>query len=285
MYDKFLFLVSSSTEINKTFIQKIISEMGEDGLVLLKRIIISIIIFIIGQKVIHFIVKVMDKYFNRVKIELSVSGFLIALTRAALYIILITSIVVKVIGIGGSTVVAVLGSAGLSIGLALQGGLSNFAGGVLILILKPFRVGDYIITGGFEGTVTAIDIFYTKLLTFDNKSLVMPNGTLSNTNIINVTNEPSRRLDLAVTVDYSENIQRVKDILTEIVQNNEKVLKDQEMRVYVNNLERSGVNIGIRVWVANENFWIVKWELLEEIKNSFDKNHIIIPIFDDRLKY
>lgn len=260
-----------------------IKDISESGLEFLKRILLVIVIIFIGKKIIKYIIQILQKFFNRSKIEISVSGFLLALIKATLYIILFTQNIIFLFGIESGTIVAIIGSAGLSISLALQGGLSNFAGGVLILILKPFRVGDYIITTGNvgnmnnEGTVTAIDIFYTKLLTIDNKLLVMPNGALSNSNIINVTNETTRRLELTVSIDYTEDIQKVKEIIMNILNENEKVIKDKDINVFVNSLDASSISIGIRVWVLNDEYLKLKWELLEQIKNDFDKNQITIP--------
>lgn len=248
------------------------------GFAFIKTIVLTILYVFIGKKLINFILKILNKYFEKSSLEVSVTGFLSTFVKAALYIILITIIVVEVIGIQSSTVIALLGSAGLSIGLALQGGLSNFAGGVLILLLKPFRVGDYIISEGYEGTVTAIDIFYTKLLTFDNRLLVMPNGTLSNSNIINVTNEPNRRLDILIPISYNEDIKHVKGLLEDIIISSDMILKEQNIDVFVSQFEQSALQIGIRVWVLKENYWILKWELLEKIKNVFDENKISLQI-------
>jgi small conductance mechanosensitive channel len=248
-----------------------------NGLNFVIKIIVAIIVLIIGKKLIRFFTGLLDKYFNRSKLEVSVAGFLLAMIKAVLYVILAVFIITGIIGIASTPIIAIIGSAGLSVGLALQGSLSNFAGGVLILLLKPFRVGDYIISGGNEGTVTTIDIFYTRLLTIDNRLLVMPNGTLSNTNIINVTSEPVRRLDITVLIDYSENIKKVKDILTDILSNHELVLKDRDNSIFVNSFDPSAINIGVRAWVLKENYWVLKCELLELIKNQFDENKITIP--------
>jgi small conductance mechanosensitive channel len=262
---------------NTRNINTILNKLLYDGIDFLIKLLIAFVVFFVGKKIIKLIIHLLDKYFNRSKIEVSVAGFLTAVIRSILNIALLAIIIFPLLGVASSSIVALIGSAGLSIGLALQGGLSNFAGGVLILILKPFRVGDYIISGSNEGTVTAIDIFYTKLLTFDNKLLVMPNGALANGNIINVSNEPTRRLEINVLIDYSENIQKVKDILLHIGEKNELVLKDQEITVFVTSFDPSAIKIGMRVWVANENFWILKWQLLETIKNEFDVNKITIP--------
>lgn len=243
----------------------------------LKDLILAVIIFYLGKKLIKIGLHVTERYFNKLKMEASVSGFLLALIKAVLYILLVAVIVVNVLGVERSSIAALIGSAGLSIGLALQGGLSNFAGGVLILLMKPFRVGDYIISGGNEGTVTSIDIFYTRLVSLDNRLIVMPNGTLSNNNIVNVTNEPNRRLELLIPIEYSENIQRVKDLILNIINQNNMILKDQEIRVFVNSLNDSSISIGLRVWVASEDYLTLKWQLLELIKNEFDVHGIRIP--------
>jgi len=277
MYQYLTILMMETIDISKINIEKILNQFAFDAILFLKGLLIAIVVIILGKKIIRFVTHLLMKFFERSKIEISVSGFLIAFMRAIMYTILLIT-AVQYIGIKSSSIVALVGSAGLTLGLALQGSLSNFAGGVLILILKPFRVGDYIISGVNEGTVTAIDIFYTKLLTFDNRLLVMPNGALSNANIINASNETNRRLDLNVSVDYSENIQKVKDLLMIIAQNNEAILKDQEISIFVNSFDPSAINIGIRVWVMNENYWTLKCKLLEQIKNDFDENQITIPL-------
>ncbi|HEX3021718.1 MAG TPA: mechanosensitive ion channel domain-containing protein, partial [Lachnospiraceae bacterium] len=161
--------------------------------------------------------------------------------------------------------------------LALQGSLSNFAGGVLILLMKPFRVGDYIITATNEGTVTSLDIIYTRLLTADNRLVVIPNGALSNSSIINVTHEPIRRLDISVLIDYSENIKKVKDILESLAKSHELVLQDREINVFVNSFDPSAINIGIRMWVERDNYWILKWDMLEKIRDEFENNQVTTP--------
>lgn len=240
------------------------------------KLLIVLLIWFIGKKIIKGILHIFDRTFNRSNLEASVTSFLMAVIKAFLYGILVVILINK-IGMDTSSLVAVLGTATLSIGLALQGSLSNFAGGVLILIMKPFRVGDYIITPDKEGTVTGLDIFYTRMLTADNRLVVIPNGTLSNSNIINVTHEPIRRLDLSVSIDYSENIKKVKDILDRLISEHELVLKDYESQVFVNNFDPSAINIGIRMWVKTEDYWTLKWDMLEKIKESFDSNDVTIP--------
>lgn len=240
------------------------------------KLLAALLIWFIGKKVIKVILHVLEKTFKRGNMEASVSIFLMAVIKAILYGILVLIIIDKV-GVNTSSLVAVLGTATLSIGLALQGSLANFAGGVLILLMKPFRVGDYIITPDKEGTVTGLDIFYTRMLTADNRLVVIPNGTLSNSNIINVTHEPVRRLDLSVSIDYSENIKKVKEILERVINEHELVLKDHEAQIFVNNFDPSAINIGIRMWVKTEDYWILKWDILEKIKEDFDANDVTIP--------
>ena len=182
-------------------------------------------------------------------------------------------------GVATGSVVAMLGSAGLTIGLALQGSLANFAGGVLILILKPFKVGDYVSVNGdtVMGTVMEITMFYTKISSDDNKVVHIPNGTLADSNITNFTMMDKRRIDVSVGVAYESDLAKVKAVLTEVVESQELVLKEEPINVFVKELGDSAVEMGIRVWVKNQDFWPTKWKLTEEIKLALDKNNISIP--------
>lgn len=183
------------------------------------------------------------------------------------------------LGIQTTSIVTIVGSAGVAVGLALQGSLSNFAGGVLILILKPFKVGDYIIdcSTGNEGSVKQIQIFYTKLLTIDNKEALIPNGTLMNSSIINATGQTERRVDIVVGISYDADLKVAKECMAELVSREEKTLKDRPVDIFVNNLGDSAVELGLHVWVATENYWAVKWRLTENIKLAFDEKGIEIP--------
>lgn len=174
---------------------------------------------------------------------------------------------------------AVLGTASLSIGLALQGSLSNFAGGVLILLLKPFRVGDYIQedTKNNEGTVIEISLFYTKLATYDGKVIVLPNGTLANNSLTNVTGTDSRKIDIKTSISYQADIKKAREAILTMMKKEDKVQKKEEMLVYVHELADSGVIIGIRCYVQNDDYWEMKWHLTEMVKYTLDENHIEIP--------
>ena len=237
-----------------------------------------VILLFIGSKLIKFAVKVLRDVMSRSKVEPGVVTFLCSLAKYALYFVL-GMMILSQFGVTSASVVAVLGSAGLAVGMALQGSLANFAGGVLILLLKPFVVGDYIVEngGGQEGTVSEIGIFYTKLLTVDNKAIYLPNGSLSNNSIVNVSAMDKRRVDITVGVAYNSDLAKVKDILTEIATNEEARLADQPMNVFVSELADSSVNLGVRVWVKSGDYWDAKWRMTEEIKYALDRNGIEIP--------
>lgn len=238
--------------------------------------IVAIIIFAIGRKLINLLVKILDKSFRKSSMDLGVIKFLNSFIRISLNIVLIV-VIAGFVGLETTSLATIIGSAGLAIGLSLQGSLSNFAGGVLVLILKPFTIGDYIISGSNEGVVKGIDIFYTRLLTADNRLVVIPNGALSNSPITNVTNQDIRRVDIVVGVDYSEDIRKVKNLLSDIANNYELIEKDKGVDIFVDELASSSVNIGFRVWAKTENYWKVKWDMNENIKYEFDKAGISIP--------
>lgn len=239
---------------------------------------IAVIVYLIGRKINHWIMKLVERWFNRSNLDDGASGFLSTVVKVALNIVLLT-IILGIVGIQTSSLVALVGSAGFTIGLALQGSLSNFSGGVLILLLKPFKVGDYIIAVGknVEGTVEKIDICYTKLTTIDNQMIVVPNGSLSNMEIINTTNEEKRRIDLFVPVPYSCDINKVKQVLTSVARSCEGVLVEEEIQVFLYSFDASSISMGFRVWCDTQDYWPLKWELQEKIKVAFDKENISIP--------
>ncbi len=242
------------------------------------QVVVAIVIYAIGSKLIKLIVKMVRRSMERANADEGVKQFVTPVVKYSLYVILVF-IIMGLFGIATTSAVAVLGSAGVAIGLALQGSLSNFAGGVLILILKPFRVGDYIIedSGKNEGTVTEISIFYTKLLTVDNRMIMIPNGTLSNSSITNVAQMDRRRVDLVVGIAYEADIRTAKDILMQLALAEPARLKDEEPVVYVNELGASSVDLGLRVWVTTEEYWTTRWRLMENIKYAFDEHGISIP--------
>ena len=238
----------------------------------------AVLVLFVGSRLIKVILHILEKSLKKSRAETGVVTFLCSLVKYALYFILFM-IILGQFGVTTSSVVAVLGSAGLTLGLALQGSLSNFAGGVLILLLKPFVVGDYIVDAGTgqEGTVSEITIFYTKLLTIDNKLILIPNGTLSNSSITNISHMEKRRIDLIIGVSYEANLAKTKEVLHEVVKKEEAVLEDEPLDIYVSDLGENAVQMGLRVWVKNEDYWPTRWRLIENIKNALDENEISIP--------
>lgn len=240
-------------------------------------IVECIIIYLIGRKLIKWILKIVNKSFERHQTDLSIAKFMNSLLNVVLNIVMII-IIAGVLGVNGSSVVAIVGSAGLTIGMALQGSLSNFAGGILILLLTPFKVGDYISVSGIgEGVVTSIEIFYTHICTGDNRMIIVPNGTLSNASVVNVTHEPTRRLDMEMSVDYDSDIDQVKAVLIDVINMQELVLKEQQSDVFIERFDESAITFGIRVWVNTLDYFTVKWKMQEDIKAAFDKYQISIP--------
>lgn len=269
-------MLYETTKWTTTTFQK----LGEKGINVIVeygvKILLTLLFIAIAFKLTKVMIKTIGKRMDARGVDPSVTGFLASLSDA-IFKILILLTAANGLGFKVTSFITILGSAGLAVGLALQGSLSNLAGGVLILMLKPFRVGDYIKTSGGEGTVEFIDIFYTRLKTVDNQSVVLPNGTLSNGSITNVTKEEKRRIDLEVTIAYSANIKTAKDVLTDTVMAHENVLKEEPINIFVGELGESGIVMGVRVWCPTDDYWTTKWDLLESIKYAFDENGIEIP--------
>jgi small conductance mechanosensitive channel len=239
---------------------------------------IALVFLWLGFKVVKLIVNAIKHSFEKTGMEHSVEGFLLSLIRGVLYAIVVI-MSAAIMGFQVTSLVTILGTASLAVGLALQGSLSNFAGGVLILIMKPFRVGDYIIENDkkCEGTVVNIDIFYTKLRTYDNKVIVIPNGNITASSIINLTAEEYRRLELNVGVAYDSDLKLVKDTLTEVITSSQYFENTMELNVYVDAFQDSSIKMGVRCYVKMEDYWPARWEILEKIKLTFDEKGIVIP--------
>ena len=242
------------------------------------KVLAALVAFFIGRLVIRWIRKIVRRSFERSGADKGVEQFVDSLLKYGLYALLVFSLISS-LGFDTTSVAAVLASGGVAIGLALQGSLSNFAGGVLILLLKPFVVGDYIIedTNGKEGTVKEIQIFYTKLLTYDNQTIILPNGNLANNTIVNVTAAESRRCDVKVSVAYSADIRKAKEVLTKVLSEDPDTIKEREHFVFVDELADSGINLCVRCWFKNEDFWQGKWRITEQCKYALDKAEIEIP--------
>ncbi|MCF2668935.1 MULTISPECIES: mechanosensitive ion channel family protein [Lachnospiraceae] len=242
------------------------------------RVLMALVAFFIGRMIIKWIRKIVRRSLERSNADKGVEQFVDSVLKFGLYFLLIFSLVSE-LGVDTTSVAAVVASGGVAIGLALQGSLSNFAGGVLILILKPFQVGDYIIedTNKNEGTVKEIQIFYTKLSTIDNKTIVIPNGMLTNSSLTNATAKDERRLDLKVSISYEADLKQAKSLIEEILRNDESVEKDEEILVFVDELAESAVVLGARAWVKSEVYWETRWRVLENIKLTMDAQGIEIP--------
>ncbi len=267
-----------TTEMQYNAIKEFWGSLPEKILNLSVRILFAVVFFLIGMQLIKLLRKIIRKSMNRANVELGAIQFVDSFVKAALYAVL-TLMLASSFGMDAASIVAVLGSAGVAIGLAIQGSLSNLAGGVLILMLKPFKVGDYIKegSGGKEGTVEEIQIFYTKLLTPDNQTVILPNGNLANSSLVNVTAQEFRRMDIKVGISYKADLKKAKAVLLEVLQEEEAVQKDKDMLVFVDELGDSSVILGVRCWLAQEDFWQGKWRITENCKLKLEENQIEIP--------
>lgn len=242
------------------------------------EIVLALIFFFLGRIAIKWIRKLTRKMLERSNVDKGVETFVDSLLKFMLYGILLFTIATK-FGFDTASVAALIASAGVAIGLAVQGSLSNFAGGILILLLKPFVVGDYIIEDnhGDEGTVKEIQLFYTKLLTVDNRTVVIPNGMLTNNSLTNVTHMDERKLELKVSISYESDLLKAKAVLADLIRKESRIMQDKEHRIFVDELGDDGVILGMRCWVSTEDYWNVRWDMLERIKLTFDRESIVIP--------
>ncbi len=243
---------------------------------LLPNLILAVVILIVGLWVIKFINRIVRKFFERKDYDLALESFLQSFINITLKVLLAVLVVTQ-LGVKTSSLIAMLGAAGLAIGLALQGSLANFAGGVLILLFKPFKVGDWISAQGVDGSVKEISIFNTKLNTFGNQIAIVPNGILANGNIVNYSAEPNRRENYKVGIGYGSNIKTAKDILLDICAQDDRILKEPAPEVYVDSLGDSSVNLTLRFWAPNDVFWPARFDLIEQSKLRFDEAGIEIP--------
>lgn len=240
------------------------------------NLLVVIITLFISSRIIKLISNMFDKFLKKVKIELTVRKFLISTFKILLYALVVLGLAERM-GVNQASLVAILGSAGVAVGLAWQGSLSNFAGGMIILFSRPFVRDDYIITPKGEGSVDTIGIIYTVLITPDNKRISIPNGTLANDVITNVTANDVRRIDITVEVSHSCDIRKAKKLIREVLTQNGLILKNHEIISYVSDLASSSVILGGRAWSRTEDYWPARWAVIEEIKVVFDKNNIEIP--------
>lgn len=268
----------TSKEIDTGLIQKYIQELPDKALRFGVRVLLALVFLFIGIQIIKLVRRIVRRSLKKNNADVGVVQFLDSFIKVVLYIFLLFSIA-SGFGLDAASVVALLGSAGVAIGLAVQGSLSNFAGGVLILLLKPFRVDDYIKVDndGHEGTVKEIQLFYTRLATPDNYVVIIPNGSLANSSIMNISTLGERKMDIPVVISYDADIRQAKEVLLAVLDGDEAVMKEKDHRVFVQELADSGVKLNVRCWADNEKYWECRWRLTEQIKYALDEAGIAIP--------
>ena len=240
------------------------------------RLLSAIVVLILGFWIVGIIARVIDKRMKKAKVDLSLRPFLKSFLKVILRILVIIT-AVSMLGVQMTSFIAILGAAGLAVGFALQGGLANFAGGVLILLFKPFKVGDFIEAQGHSGTVTEIQVFNTIMKTPDNKTIIIPNGALSNNSIVNFSTEPTRRVDLTFGIGYGDDIKKARKVIETLIKKDKRVLKDPAYAIFVKELGSSSVDFTVRAWTKAEDYWGFFFDMQENVKLEFDKNKISIP--------
>lgn len=240
------------------------------------KFLLAILVLIIGLRIISFLMKMVNKGMAKRKTDETLRPFIISLMGWGLKVMLFIS-VIQMLGVATTSFIAVLGAAGLAIGLAFQGTLANFAGGALLLVFKPYKVGDLIEAQGQLGVVKEIQIFTTILLNPQNKTIILPNGAVSNGDITNYTREGQLRVDLTIGIAYESDIKKAKDVLLATMEKDDKILKDPAPFVGVSELADSSINLAVRPWSTPENYWDVYFGTLEACKNALDDAKVTIP--------
>lgn len=263
-------------ENNKEYINELIDKAIDLGVEAGKSIVIALIIYFVGKALVSFINGMLGKMLERRKVDPTIQTFLKSLVNILLMVLLIIS-VVSALGVNTTSFAALLASAGVAVGMALSGNLQNLAGGIVVLLFRPFKVGDYIEALGTSGTVSEIQIFHTILTTPDNKKIFLPNGALSSGNITNYSKESLRRVDFTVAVEYGSDVDNVRKVLLELINKDERILKEPVPFVALGSLADSSVNMTVRVWVKSENYWSVFFETNEKIYNEFNRQGIKFP--------
>ena len=241
-----------------------------------KHILIALVVYLIGHYLIKLLNYLLARFLERRKVEISVQTFVRSFVSILLQVLLIIT-VVSALGVNTTSFAALLASFGVAIGMALSGNLQNFAGGIVILFLKPYKVGDWIEAQGTAGTVQSIQIFHTILLTADGKLIYVPNGSMSSGTIINYTLTPTRRAEWIISIEYGEDVEKSRQIISRIIQEDARILKEPAPVIFLNELNSSSVDILIRCWVNNEDYWGVMFDIREKIYNSFNEKGISFP--------
>ncbi len=240
------------------------------------KLLLAIITLIVGLWLIKYLNKTVSKMMKKSDMDKSLSSFLSSIISILLKILLVIS-VMSMVGVEMTSFIAILGAAGLAVGMALSGTLQNFAGGVMILIFKPFKAGDFIEAQGYMGVVKEIQIFNTIILTPDNRRIIVPNAPISSNSLVNYSAEPQRRVDFTFGIGYNDDIDKAKEILWQLIKEDKRILKTPEPFIGLSELADSSVNFAVRVWVKSADYWGVFFDMNENVKKSFDKNNISIP--------
>lgn len=246
------------------------------GVAYAPKLLFAIVLLIVGLRVIALVKRGAGKLIDRADIDATLKPFFKGILSIVLKVLLFFT-VLGMIGVQMTSFIALLGTGGLAIGLALSGSLQNVAGGVVLLILRPFRVGDFIETQGHSGTVRSVGIFHTTLTTGDNKTVILPNAPVSNDPLVNYTSQERRRVELTIGIGYGDDIDQARDILRRLIGADERILKDPEPLIAVAALADSSVNFVVRAWTATGDYWAVTWHLNEAIKKAFDAEGVSIP--------
>ena len=243
---------------------------------IVERLAAAIIVFLVGMFIIKLILRIMKRMKRFKELNLTAHRFLCNFVKCVLYVVLIVTII-SILGVPMASVVAIVASAAAAIGLALQGSLSNLAGGIILIVTRPFKIGDYIDTVSVSGTVHDIGIFYTTLICPDNKHVTIPNGILTSNTVTNYSVEDIRRLDIVYKVEYGTDIEEVKKIVLGVVEKHPDALKDPEPSIRLTEMADSSIDFTLKVWVKKENYWGTKFDLLETVKGVFKEKGIEIP--------
>ncbi|MCR4779678.1 MAG: mechanosensitive ion channel [Ruminiclostridium sp.] len=263
---------------NISGLQKILNDLWQGFLDKLPTIIFAIILLILGIIISKITVKLMGKALDKSKLDLTVTKFLRSVVKIVLYTVLVT-VILAVLGVPTTSIIAVIGTCGVAVGLALQSSLSNLAGGFLILFSKPFKVGSYITVSGVEGFVSDINILYTKLMTYDNRAIYIPNGTAANSVLTNVTQAPKRRVDNVFSISYDADYEKAVAAINTAIGRIPKILREEDCKPFVRMSAHSSssIDITVRVWCATEDYWNVYFDVIEQIRAEFLTQNIEIP--------
>ncbi|MCB1867517.1 MAG: mechanosensitive ion channel [Gammaproteobacteria bacterium] len=240
------------------------------------NIALALLIFYVGRMVIKIVVKILRKLLARAKMDEILVNFVSSIVKSLLLLFVVVAALDR-LGVDTTSLIALLGAAGLAVGLALQGSLQNFAAGVMMIVFRPFRAGDYVEAGGTAGVVEAINIFSTTMRTGDNREIIVPNGSIYNGAITNYSARETRRIDMVFGISYGDDMRKAREIMQQVLDADERVLKDPAYTVAVSELGESSVNFVVRPWVKSGDYWAVRFDLTERIKLAFDENGISIP--------